>query len=204
MRIIALEGPSFVGKTTAIASLAADTSLGRVAVFDCYVREIARPRDVPPARTAGREQQVAAFRTFMAIEARRTRRLARLAAGAHRPDLVILDRSVDTLIAHAHALDALYGFGARPAVAALLPYLPHLVPERTFYLDACAETLRSRRAAAAGGDGSRDFFLHDAAFLDAWRGYFLAAAGPTVTPAVTTVSADEPPEQVAGFIRRLL
>jgi dTMP kinase len=204
VRIIALEGPSFAGKTTAVAILAADASLGRAAVFDCYVREIARPQDVPPARTAGREQQVAAFRTFMGIEARRTHRLQHMATQHDSPDLVILDRSVDTLIAHAHALDALYGFGARPAITALLPDLPHLLPERTFYLDASTETLRARRATAKGSSGSGDFFLHDHGFLAAWRAYFLGAAGPALAAAVTTVSADAPSADVAKRIRELL
>jgi thymidylate kinase len=204
VRIIALEGPSFSGKTTAIAALAKDPSLGRTAVFDCYVREIARPGDIPPARTTDRAQQVAAFRTFMAVEARRTRRLQHQAAQQDAPALVILDRSVDTLLAHAHALDTLYGFGARAIVAALLPDLPHLVPEHTFYLDTDGETLRARRAAAEGGSGSGDFVLHDPGFLAAWREYFLGGAGPTLTPTVTAVSADPPPAQVAARIRGLL
>ena len=202
MRIIALEGPSFAGKTTAIGALAKDASMGRIAVFDCYVHEIAEPRDVPPARTTSRAEQVAAFRTFMAVEERRVLRAAQLAAGHEPPDLVILDRSIDTLLAHAHALDSLYGFGARSAVAALLPQLPHLVPERTIYLDADSARLRARRARA--GDRSGEFFLHDAGFLAAWRGYFFGQAGPTLTPQVTAVSADAAATQVAAHIRELL
>ena len=202
MRIIALEGPSFAGKTTAIAALAKDTSMGRIAVFDCYVREIAEPRDVPPARTTSRAEQVAAFRTFMAVEERRVLRAAQLAAEQDPPDLVILDRSVDTLLAHAHALDTLYGFGALPAVAALLPRLPHLVPERTIYLDVGAATLCARRAGA--GDRSGEFFLHDVGFLAAWRGHFFGQAGATLTPQVAAVSADASAAQVAAHIRKLL
>lgn len=202
MRIIALEGPSGAGKSTAIAALARDASLGRTVVFDCYVREIARPRDIPPARTRSRAEQVAAFHTFMGVEARRVLRAQRLAAEKEPPDLMILDRSVDTLLAHAHALDVLFGFGARPAVAALLPRLAHLVPERTLYLDADAATLQARRAKAA--HGSADFFLHDPGFLAAWRGYFLGDAGPTLAPAVTPVPADAAPAEVAAHIRELL
>lgn len=202
MRIIAVEGPSFAGKTTAIAALAKDASLGRIAVFDCYVREIAEPREVPPARTTSRAEQVAAFRTFMAVEERRVLRAAQLAAEHEPPDLVILDRSIDTLLAHAHALDMLHGFGALPAMAALLPRLPHLVPERTIYLDAGAATLCARRAQA--GDRSGEFFLHDAGFLTAWRGYFFGKAGATLTRQVTAVSADAAPTQVAAHIRELL
>ena len=202
MRIIALEGPSFAGKTTAIAALAKDSTLGRTAVFDCYVREIAEPRDVPPSRTTSRTQQIEAFRTFMAVEERRVLRAHQLTAEREPPDLVILDRSVDTLLAHAHALDKLYGFGARPAVAALLPQLPHLIPERTIYLDADAATLRMRRAQSAAGSG--EFFLHDSRFLTAWRGYFFGQAGATVTSHVTAVRADAAAIRVAARIRDLL
>ena len=202
MRIIALEGPSCVGKTTAIAALATDATLGRVAVFDCYVREIARPADVPPARTANRDQQIAAFRAFMSIEKQRVLRAQRLAADQYPPDLILLDRSVDTLLAHAHALDVLYGFDARPAVAALLPQLPHLAPEYTIYLDAPAAVLRTRRSQAADGFGQ--FFLHDAGFLAAWRGYFISQTGSTVAPVVSVVSAEAAPAQVAARVRELL
>jgi thymidylate kinase len=204
VRVIALEGPSFAGKSTAIAALSRDPSLGRIAVFDCYVREITDAQDIPPARTADRAEQIAAFLAFMAVEERRMLRTRCLAAEHEPPQLVILDRSVDTLLAHAHALDTLYGFGARAEALALLPHLPHLVPERTFYLDAPAETLRRRRAALDGHSGSEDYFLHDPGFLGPWRGYFLGAAGPTLTPAVVAVPADAPPNEVAERIRGLL
>lgn len=202
MRIIALEGPSCSGKTSAIAALAKDASLGRTVVFDCYVREIASPQDVPPARTSSRAEQIAAFRTFMDIEQRRVLRTRRLSAAPEPPDLLILDRSVDTLLAHAHALDTLFGFGAHRAVTALLPRLPHLAPQFTIYLDADVPTLRARRPATAI---SRDaLFLHDPAFLTSWRDYFLGAASLTITPKVVAVPADAEPTEVVARIRELL
>jgi dTMP kinase len=201
MRIVAIEGPSFAGKTTAIAALAADPSLGRIAVFDCYVSGLTQPGNIPPARTASRAEQVTAFRAFMRVEQRRVERARRLAA-AHDPiDLLILDRSVDTLIAHAHALDALYGFDARPTVTDLLPGLPHLIPEYTVYLDAPEAALRARRAAR--GDRG-EYFLHDPGFLTAWRGYFLDSAGETLAPTIMPVPADADPAKLAAGIRRLL
>jgi dTMP kinase len=201
VRIVAIEGPSFAGKTTAISALAQDPTLGHVVVFDCYVRELADLENVPPPRTTSRAAQVAAFRIFMGVEQRRVDRAQRLAAAPEPADLLILDRSVDTLIAHTHALDVLYGYDARPTVVDLLFDLPHLVPVHTIYLDASGTDLRARRTARGEQD---EYLLHDPEFLTAWRSYFLGSAGPTLAPTVTAVTANTDASELATSIRRLL
>lgn len=194
MRIVALEGPSYAGKTTAIATITRDRA--RTAVFDCYVREL-RPGPIPEPRTRSRAEQIEAFTTFMQVEACRVERAEQL---TETTDVLVLDRSVDTLLAHAHALDVLYGLGAMAEAAALLPDLPHLVPDLTIYLDPAPITVRSRRAAT----GARpDYFLHDPAFLVAWRGYFLGR-GQYVTRQIQRVNANVTADELAEQIGKLL
>ncbi len=143
MLIIALEGPSYAGKSTAIRHLR-QTALGsRAFVSDCYVEHIAHRADIPPARTDSAAAQLAAFERFMEIEATR---VAEAAASGRQ--FVILDRSVDTLLAHAYALDTLFGYGVHHQLRDFLKTLSFLRPDHTLYLDVPAETLHLRRKTA--------------------------------------------------------
>src|SRR5215204_242294 len=101
MRIVALEGPSFAGKTSTMSALQPLLGSLTVVSYDCYVDEIASD-NVPPAYTRSAAEQLSAFELCMQIEATRVVDLRDRANGV---DLVILDRSVDTLLAHAYALD---------------------------------------------------------------------------------------------------
>ena len=197
MKIVAFEGPSYAGKTTAIASIAGHDP--HAAVFDCYVRGLSR-QDVPPARTHTRDEQLAAFELFMGIECERVRRIPDMVAGGLPPTLVILDRSVDTLLAHAYALDILFRMDVREAIAKRLAELPHLVPDLTLYLDADTSTLHARRAV----DGSAgDYFLHEPRFLEPWRDYF-SDEGLKITQRIEWIDASGAPSEVAELVRRLL
>jgi dTMP kinase len=198
--IAALEGSSYAGKSTAIALLWSALPAGTV-VFDCYVQQIRRAADIPPARTRNAAEQLAAFEAFMGIEADRVEHLADL-ADDQRPGLVIADRSVDTLLAHAHALDQLYGFGVCEQATDRLKDLPHLVPDRTLYLDADPDTVRLRRQ-RQGGRG--DYFLHDRGFLAHTRDYFLGPARSPISRQVIPVAAGTgPADQIAQEIGSLL
>jgi thymidylate kinase len=193
MRIIALEGPSYAGKTTAITALAR-SSPGAV-TFDCYVKGLPLG-SVPRVRTRTRDEQIAAFEMFMEVEASRVERLAELASSKHAPQLVILDRSVDTLLAHAYALDTLYHLGARKEISERVERMPHLIPNLTLYLHADEQTLSQRRA-ASGARGA--YFLHDPRFLHAWRSYF--TTGPVISRHLENIRADQPAHRVAREIR---
>jgi hypothetical protein len=50
VRITALEGPSFAGKTSALAALRLRLSAMTVVAYGCYVDEITDDDDIPPAR----------------------------------------------------------------------------------------------------------------------------------------------------------
>lgn len=131
MTILSLEGPSYAGKTTAIRLLRRIPEIaGRAIFFGCYVRHLRPTHPIPPARTSSAAEQLAAFETFMSAEADRV-----TMAAMHPGRLVVLDRSIDTLMAHAYALDRLYDFGVHHQVRQRLEELPHLRPHHTIYLD---------------------------------------------------------------------
>lgn len=198
MTILCLEGPSYGGKTTAIGHLREIPELaGKAVFFDCYVRHLHGTRAIPAARTGSAAEQLAAFETFMSAEADRVAQ-----AAAHPDPLVILDRSVDTLLAHAYGIDQLYGFGVYAPVRRRLEELPHLRPDHTVYLDVPAPTLRRRRA-AADHPAEAAYFLHDTAFLTHARAYFVETPHPPIARRITVLPADRPADIVAKSVQAL-
>ncbi|MCZ4117921.1 dTMP kinase [Streptomyces sp. H39-S7] len=199
MKVIALEGPSYAGKSTAINHLRSSGIEKRGFVSDCYVKHIAHRDDIPPARTGSAAEQLAAFERFMVIEGARVR--SALASG--KP-VVILDRSIDTLLAHAHALDALFGYGVHHQLRDRLQELPFLRPDHTVYLDVPAEVLGLRRKRAGHTAAESDYFLHEAAFLDHARDYFLSGVQPPVSREVVAIPADTTPAEIAQAVESLV
>ncbi|MFD4320790.1 hypothetical protein [Streptomyces sp. NPDC058548] len=199
MLIIALEGPSYAGKSTAIRHLRRTTLGSRAFVSDCYVKHIAHRDDIPPARTDSAAAQLAAFDRFMEIE------VARVAeAAANSRQLVILDRSVDTLLAHAYALDALFGYGVHHQLRHRLKTLPFLRPDHTLYLDVPVETLHLRRKTAGHTAAEFEYFLHEPRFLHHARDYFVHTARRPMTRELTVLAADAGPDEVAKAVEALV
>lgn len=199
MLIIALEGPSYAGKSTAIRHLRHTTLGSRAFVSDCYVKHIAHRDDIPPARTDSAAAQLAAFEGFMEIEATR---VAEAAASGRQ--LVVLDRSVDTLLAHAYALDALFGYGVHHQLHHRLKTLPFLHPDHTLYLDVPAETLHLRRKTAGHTAAESEYFLHEPGFLHHARDYFVHTARRPMTREITVLAADADPDEVARAVEALV
>ncbi|MCX4734957.1 hypothetical protein [Streptomyces sp. NBC_01363] len=199
MKVIALEGPSYAGKSTAINHLRRQGIGNHAFVSDCYVKHIAHRDDIPPAQPGSAAAQLAAFETFMSIESAQVRK-----ALANASPVVTLDRSVDTLLAHAHALDSLFGYNVHHQLRDRLQELPFLRPDHTLYLDASAEVLSLRRKTAGHAAAESNYFLHEPAFLDHARDYFVSGAQPPVSREVTVVPADATPPEVAHAVESLV
>jgi dTMP kinase len=196
MKIAALEGPSFAGKTSTLSALRSLLSSRGLITYRCYVDEIKNADDIPPARTRNADEQLEAFKVFMDIEAQRVEDLANRPDGA---DLVLLDRSVDTLLAHAYALDQMFGYGVLERARLLLEDLPYLRPGQTFYLDAGVSELGKRRRSTPVFDD----FLLGREFVGYFRSYFTQEA-LVVSKSVRTIDAQQPTSIVALSIAEAL
>ena len=137
--IIALEGPCLSGKSTVahqLTQMAADCL-----VFPCYVAELSV---VPPEPVASSQaEQLASTALFLEIESKRFDRVTSSTA-----TLVLLDRSIDTLAAHALAVaHYLAKPGGYSDTLSLIRGEPkRLVPDVTFFLEVPTAELRRRSA----------------------------------------------------------
>ncbi|MFD8294257.1 hypothetical protein [Streptomyces lavendulae] len=84
----------------------------------CYVKSFARREGIPTPATRSAAEQVDAFVTFMEIEGERVR------AARRHGWLIVLDRTVDTLLAH--AMDEVHGFSILPDLCRRVEEMPHL------------------------------------------------------------------------------
>lgn len=197
MKTIALEGPSFAGKTSTMAALQSLLPADHYITYRCYVDEIDNIDEIPPARTQSASEQLNAFKFFMQVEGAR---VADLSVRASSADLVLLDRSVDTLLAHAYALDQIYGYGVHNQARVLLTRLAYLRPDQTFYLDASHQELGRRRGRLAA---PFDSFLLDPAFIRHFRDYF-TKEGLAVASRVIFVHAEQSQSVLAQSIVQML
>ncbi|MFF4298866.1 hypothetical protein ACFY0N_35005 [Streptomyces vinaceus] len=197
MVILGLEGPSYGGKTSALGRLRRVPAMRDAMFFPCYVKSFARREDVPTPATQSAAEQVEAFVTFMEIEGERVR------AARRHGGLVVLDRTVDTLLAHAHAMDEIHGFGILPELCRRIKEMPHLRPDHTLYLDVAPELLHLRRKAAGHHEVEPDYFLHDPAFLTHFRDYFCRPVRSTAAAELAIASGDGDRQETAAVVQAL-
>lgn len=139
--IIGIEGVSCVGKTTLASALA--QRLGTATVIPCFYHSVADPATLPPPVAQTGRAQLESLVAFLDVEAdRRKRALVAQAAGR----TVVLDRTVDTLMAHTEAVSRLMGFDTDADAREIVRDRPVTVPDLTLILTARFEILRRRAA----------------------------------------------------------
>src|SRR5262249_45341446 len=114
-RWLAVEGPCCAGKTTLSRGLLGALTSVTISHVACYADQVGGGRYLPrPVPVSVREDQ-AAVRALLQIEADRV-----AGARAATSELVLMDRSVHTLLAHRYALQRVTGLPCyAPAVRAI-------------------------------------------------------------------------------------
>jgi thymidylate kinase len=193
--IIGLEGVSCTGKSTLARGLAA--RLGAASVVPCYYHAAPDPSALPSPKVASEDEQIDALVIHLDIEEIRLRAV-REQLGAGGP--VILDRTVDTLLAHVRAVGAMNGLDAnaraRALVAERITQDRVAVPDMTLLLRADPGLLAARALARPGLPPlyyNPEFTI---GFLDHFQN--------PVTPACLDIDASLPPGEVLDRACRLL
>ncbi len=184
--VIGVEGVSCTGKTT-VAALLADR-LGPCTVVPCYYHAATGPRQRPRWSSDTAAEQLDAVRVLLEVEARRVKQATATATAGHT---VILDRTVDTVLAHAHAIGRLAGFNCDDEAGALVAAATVAVPQVTLLLRAAHPVLAERAATRT----AMPRLLYEPQFTGGFHAYFTDR--PTVTPRLVWLDTTQPAEQVA-------
>jgi len=188
--IIGLEGVSCVGKTTLAAALSARLPATSVA---CYYHAAPDLSWLPEPAAATAAQQVDNLAMLMRIEA--LRRASVLAALAQGHD-VILDRTVDTLLAHAHAVGRLHGFDCDDQARAVVLAHPRVVPDITLLLHADPAEVTARAARRIG----MPTIFYAPEFTAHFHDYFARPLAPRCVRLDSTRGPDEVAERAVAVL----
>jgi thymidylate kinase len=140
LKTFALEGPCCAGKTTLSRGLMDELKelvIGHVRDFSDFV---GGGRFLPSPEPSSLEEEENSLRIFLDIENKRIAHLVN-----QKYDLIIIDRSIYTLIAHCSALDKMNGTNYTNLAKSILKKsnIP-LWPDIIVYLDICQKTVKQR------------------------------------------------------------
>lgn len=193
--IIGLEGVSCTGKTTLARALA--ERLGASTVIPCYYHAAPDPSIIPDPAVTSEADQLHSLAVHLDIEELRWERAH---AALRRGDRVVLDRTVDTLLAHLRAVGVMTGLDAnheaRTMVEARIARQRAVVPSATLLLRADDATVAGRARSRVGMPA----IYYDPAFTTGFLTHFVNP----ITPRVVPVDASLPAEQVLDVACRLL
>jgi dTMP kinase len=170
--IVAVEGVSCTGKSTLAAALA--DRLGWAAI-GCYYHVADDPSVLGEPLATSEAEQLHALKAHFAIEERRHQQAQ---AAAARDGGVILDRSVDTLLAHLRAAGRIRGLNAeepaRTLVVQQLAAGAAALPDLTLLLVADPAALAARAASRPGLPG----IYYDPLFAAHFNAHFTSPLSP--------------------------
>lgn len=184
--IIAIEGVSGTGKSTLAASLAHQLGWGTIS---CYYHVAENPTVLGEPLAISEDEQLAAVAAHLVVEEQRHRQAQAVLA---RHGGVILDRSVDTVLAHLGAVGHIQGLDAKTQARALvtegIAAGAAAVPGLTLLLTATPEVLRSRATRRPGLPS----LYYDPAFVAHFNAHF---ADP-LSPHCVRLNAEANPDEV--------
>lgn len=175
--IIGIEGVSCVGKTTLATALA--THMNAPAVIPCYYHASPDPSQLPSPQPFTFDHQLSNIAQLLDIEDLRVAR-AEEATLAGRD--VILDRTVDTLLAHAHAVGWMNDFDCDAAARHLVATRHIAMPDLTIVLTADPEVVEHRASLRE----NMPTIFYDRHFSQHFNAYFTQPLSPTVVRLDTT------------------
>ncbi|MFJ1797156.1 nucleoside/nucleotide kinase family protein [Kitasatospora griseola] len=178
--ILGIEGVSCVGKTALAARLA--PHLRQPAVVPCYYHASPDPTRLPTPEPFTAEHQLANIAQFLDIE---DLRLARVGQALAEGRDVVLDRTVDTLLAHAHAVGRMHGFDCDDQARHLVTSRPVAIPDLTIVLTAAPEVLANRARLRKG----MPTLFYDRHFSEHFNAYLAHPLAPAVALLDATCSS---------------
>jgi dTMP kinase len=205
--MIGIEGVSCTGKTTLAAALASRLAArmpgpaGDACVVPCYYHAAPDPQVLSSPDVGTEAGQLAMLVTLLDIEQFRSRQ-ARSALSHGRP--VLLDRTVDTLLAHVAGTARMRGLdpaaSARALVSAAISRGQVAVPAVTLLLEAGHAAL-ARRAEARPGLPP---LYYDPEFTLGFNGHFTDPVTPRCLAVDAAARADDVAVQAWGLLKPYL
>lgn len=194
--IIGLEGVSCTGKTTLALALA--VHLGDISVVPCYYHAAPDPSVLSSRPVSSEADQLDMLVVHLQIEELRLRRVQ---AAAERGCRVLLDRTVDTLLAHVRAVGAMNGLDANARARALVERQIEqglaVVPDVTLLLQADHEVVASRARARIGMPS----LYYDPDFTRGFHTHFRVPITPTCLTVDAALAADQVLDQACGLLK---
>lgn len=138
--VVAIEGPCCAGKTTLSLGLQAAASLGLSVHVRDYSDFVGGGRNLPPPVPMTELEEREALKRFVELERERTSHVLAGDIG-----LVIIDRSLHTLIGHCSGIESRVGYACADLARGILldADLP-LWPDVVIYLDASVRVINTR------------------------------------------------------------
>jgi thymidylate kinase len=192
--VVAVEGPCCAGKTTLARRLATQVQGLTVTFIPCYADHVGGGRYLPAQGAATVPEREEALRQLLAVEA------SRLAQARPDSDVILADRSVQTLLAHSYAMQVMTGVSfLAPSLRLLRSSAVPAWPDLVFYLDLPQPAVAGRNH---GKFPPTSIYINPR-FNAAVRAYFVRLAGPNY-PRVVWLDAMLNPVRLAHQAETLL
>lgn len=139
---IAIEGVSHSGKTTVIKNLVERFKSNKVVVLPEYVDAVDDLADIPDTPASNKREELEGLRFLLNVDFRRWVRAFDTSCDFH---LVIMNRSIHTLLAHRYAIEKLTGLKVfLDSIKMVENYKLAMIPDLIFYIDVSQEKLNGR------------------------------------------------------------